>query len=222
MLFYLLFKPLKTVLAIMLMGLLFFLNSFEEKRKVKVWVEKDGIIIVEAEHFQREIQDKVDDFVVKDSPNGFSGTGYVRWEGSGDWKNEVPYDSFPKNRSLRYHFKINNPGIYLAKIRNYHLEEDGDNDVYLSINKSTWNKIYDHQVKQFSWDENGKWKDSYPQHFEEGVYLLEIAGRSVGFGVDKITLFKEEYYPEPLNNHKSQPWFAKEESVSIWLEHKSE
>lgn len=202
----------KIILAIASIPLMVFLHYSEEAKQVKVWLEEGGLLSIEAEHFQPEIQNRSVPFTFQNDPQGYSGSGYLVWDGEGHWKGRVPYDSMPENRALVYHFKINTPGTYYAKIRNYHHLKDGDNDIYLSINKGNWNKIYDHQEKEFTWDENGKWDDAFPQYLKAGIYTLEIAGRSVGFGVDKIALFLEEHYPTPLDNHAVQPWFSNEES----------
>lgn len=200
---------------LVLAGLLF-LPLVAQSQKLKVWTEQDGMVIIEAENYQPEIQENEVLFRLMKSPEGFSGKGYLVWEGKGHWKDRLPYDSLPPFRSIKYFVKINSPGTWFAKVRNYHLEEDGDNDIYISINQGNWNKVYDHQAKEWTWDENGKWEDSHPQYLKPGIYKLEIAGRSVGFGIDRITLFEEKYYPATQENHQLQPWFSKQESPAVY------
>ena len=182
----------------------------------KVWKENNGIVIIEAENNQDKKSNE-NGWKLKKIPKGYTGKGYYQWNGVGLWHKPSAYDSLPAERILTYYFEIEKEGVYYAKLRNYHLQEDGDNDVFLSINKSDWNKVYDHQESQWTWDENGKWEDKYPHFFKKGIYILQLGGRSVGFGVDKIALFHETLAPDPWSACDTTLWSDTKESKTYWL-----
>tara|TARA_R110000868_G_scaffold243273_1_gene499208 strand:+ start:1268 stop:1903 length:636 start_codon:yes stop_codon:yes gene_type:complete len=182
---------------------------------VKVWKENDGILVIEVENHSDKKSPNVK-WELKKESKGFSGTGYYQWTGVGIWHKIDEYASMASERILSYTFEINKKGIYYAKIKNFHLMEDGDNDVYLSINKSSWNKIYDHQKENWTWDENGQWNDKYPQYLKKGIYQIELAGRSQGFAIDKIALFHESHSPDPWTDCESTIWADSKESKTYY------
>lgn len=153
----------------------------------KVWLEKDGIAVIEVENAS-SLPDSSQNWKIMRDPKGFTGSGYVVWNGAGDWGPESrPYDtSLLQDRKLTFHVKISTRGTYFLKVRNYHLLQDGDNDTWTSVNNSHWGKTYDHQVASFTFDERGDWA-KYP--LDTGIVKVELAGRSRGFGADRLVLF---------------------------------
>ena len=151
-----------------------------------VWVEEDGFVVIETESVNQALDPE--EWVLADEPEGYTGQGYLRWEGEGNmYKDPLVHDalSYP-DEVLRYLVWVNNPGEYAVHIRNIHELADGDNDVWFSINGSHFDKVWDHDVKEFTWTEYDKW--TWPLH--EGVNEIALAGRSAGFGIDRIVLHK--------------------------------
>ena len=163
----------------------------------KRWVEKDGIIIIEAENITDSLPEG---WIVQQAHQGYQGRGYLQWAGEGMWGPETyAYHEMPQDRMVTYYFKINTPGIYFVKLRNYHLKKDGDNDVWISVGEGNFGKLYDFETNAWTFDERGTW-GSY--QLEAGkVYKVQLAGRSSNFNVDRIHIFhsskvKLEYKPK--------------------------
>lgn len=154
----------------------------------KVWSERNGYVIIEAEN-AAGFKSNSGGWQLNAHAKDYTGTGYVTWRGPASWGPETrEYDSVSAEKKLSYRVRINTPGTYYAKVRNRHDREDGDNDVWLSVNKGTWGKTYDHDVNRFSFDERGDWAK---YKLDTGVYLVELAGRSPNFSADRIVLYKE-------------------------------
>lgn len=161
----------------------------------KLWLEKDGIAVIEAESAPN--LPKSSGWVKGDTLQGYYGSGYMVWRGTGDWGPESrPYDSITQEtRILTYHVEIQKAGIYYLKLRNQHQHEDGDNDVWTSVNGSDWGKTYDWQENEWSLDERGIWAK---YTLEKGINKVELAGRSQGFSVDRIFLYQIDIPVESL------------------------
>ena len=163
------------------------------ERKISIeniWCEKNGIAVIEAENASNFKSEKNGWEIVNDIP-GFKGRGICVWRGAADSGPESrSYDTeFLHERKLIYKVSISTPGNYFIKIRNIHRYVDGDNDVWVSADKCNWGKTYDHQINEYTFDERGAWAI---YHFKEGIHTIELAGRSAGFGVDRIVLFKSD------------------------------
>lgn len=111
----------------------------------------------------------------------------------------MDYSQIEETRKLVYFVKINHPGKYYLKVRNYHTGKgsgghafDGDNDCFISINKSSFGKQYDHNVREFTWCETGIWRSAM---LSKGVYEIAMGGRSFDFGADRIALFHGDLAP---------------------------
>jgi hypothetical protein len=159
------------------------------KRKRLAWVEKNGVAVIEVENADG-FKDNPQGWQFGNSYPGFTGKGYCTWKGKGDWGPESrSYDTtLLADRKLSYLVKITSPGIYYAKVRNHHHFKDGDNDVWVSVNKSRWGKTYDWDIKQFTFDERGTFAK---YQLEAGTHLVELAARSGNFSADRIVLFRE-------------------------------
>lgn len=87
---------------------------------------------------------------------------------------------------------IERPGRYRIDLRNHHLKKDGDNDIWVHI--KGWpppvRRVGDHAVESYQWLTWGpEW--TYWDITEPGVYTFYVAGRSHGFGVDRIAIYGE-------------------------------
>lgn len=159
----------------------------------KIWTEENGIVVIEAENSQNGIPDD-NGWSFKNSPEGFSGPGYVKWTGSaltGKDNEHKDYQDIKDYRKLTYHFKINKTGIYYWRVRNYHNKRDGDNDCFVSVNKGIFRKTVDKDTLQWSWDDTPK--TAYKILNDPGIYEFALGGRSKNFCVDRIVIFHEEH-----------------------------
>jgi hypothetical protein len=167
----------------------------------KIWVENNKYVVIEVEDVERGYDHT--HWQMFTEPEGWTGSGYLVWKGTaigGHDKESVNYQDIEDARKLTYSIKINNPGVYFLKVRNYHVGKgsgdhifDGDNDCFISINKSDFGKQYDFNIKEFTWCETGNWRKAY---LAEGIHEVSLAGRSVDFGADRICLFHEDLAPE--------------------------
>ena len=189
----------------------------------KVWVEKDKYVVIEAERVAGGYDHT--HWEMSTEPSGWTGDGYLIWKGEAIWgeENEArDYDSIEESRKLIYHVKINTPGTYYLKVRNYHIGSgkgehpfDGDNDCFVSIAGGEFGKQYDHSVSTFSWDDTGNWRKAY---LDKGIHEIAIAGRSTDFGIDRICLFHEDlapkdgFGPSPHDWVEGYEWSRKGES----------
>ncbi len=200
----------------------------EDQAKRKVWVESNRYVIIEVENVDAGY--KHTDWELHTKPVGWTGTGYLVWKGSSIWGDDyenMAYAEMDDSRKLTYHIQITNPGVYYLKVHNYHVGKgsgdhffDGDNDCFISINKSDFGKQYDHNVLEFTWCETGNWRKAT---FEAGVYEVSIAGRSFDFGADRIALFhtdlapKGDFGPSPHDWVNDYEWATAPESEVVYM-----
>ncbi len=159
----------------------------------RVWREKDGVVIIETESVDSALNPEK--WELANSPQGYTGSGYLVWKSWGNmYKNPLMHDAItdPDN-TLKYKVWIDSPGEYAIHIRNLHHEEDGDNDVWVSINQSPYDKVWDHHIDQFTWTDF----DLTTWELNPGINEITIAGRSKGMGIDRIALHKPDL-PQPL------------------------
>ena len=173
---------------IKLLTIVFGLMACEAKPPAHTWKETDGVLVMEAED-GLYVAD-VSGWKMETTFSGYNGNGYVVWRGPGDWGPEKKtYNSISrKGHVISFPFTITNPGVYYVKVLNYHLEKDGDNDVWTSVDKGDWGKTYDWQINAWTTDERGEWAKVT---LTTGDHLVELAGRSEGFAVDQVIIFQE-------------------------------
>ena len=131
---------------------------------------------------------------------GFHGNGYAIWKGTAISGNDSQPGDEP-DRYLRLKIRIKEAGTYFIKLRNYHQSRDGDNDVFIRTpgqEENNFRKYYDHDVNAWTLDETGDWAT---HQLEKGTHMLEIAGRSHGFAIDELLIYKEgTVLPQPPVN----------------------
>ena len=160
----------------------------KENEASKVWMEKDGMVVIEAENVAHPLPEG---WEFKQEHQGYTGKGYIQWTGKGMWGPETyDYQEMPNDRLVTYYFKVNTPGVYFIKLRNYHLKKDGDNDVWISVGGGVFGKLYDFEENAWTFDERGTWGTYELQAGK--VYKVELAGRSGNFNVDRIHIFRSD------------------------------
>ena len=128
----------------------------------------------------------------------YLGTGYLKYigpvTGSGhdqEVDREGKLQGDPKDW-LIIPVEITVPGRYRIDLRNHHLHKDGDNDIWVHIVDYPLpiRRVGDHAVDSFQWLTWGpEW--TYFDLDKPGIYKFYIAGRSHGFGVDRIAIYNE-------------------------------
>ncbi|GAB5408954.1 MAG: hypothetical protein BalsKO_13190 [Balneolaceae bacterium] len=160
------------------------IESENECDENPIFLEKNGIVMVEAENVTIS-----EGWELETDVEGYSGEGYLTW---------TPATNVQPNGQglLAYTFKITNQGIYKVKIRNYHPCEDFTecNDIFLKMNDTEWRKNFNHTLAEWDWnsrqDVDHVFSDA-SYELEEGVHTLYLSGRSQDFSIDKIAIFHE-------------------------------
>ena len=167
----------------------------------QIFREIDGILICEGEDIDHHSYWKM-----TNEPEGFSGSGFLVWQGPDRTKSiegvAERYDSLgvrtgPREEWLIIRAYITNPGKYKLNVRNYLLNENSGNDVWVSmlgyrpdpIKKEVIKSIGDKQQgwAGFTWLGRG---EVVELELQAGLNDIVIAGKSVGFGVDRIAIYK--------------------------------
>jgi hypothetical protein len=165
----------------------------------EIWVEEDGVVVVEAETIEHHGH-----WELKTEPKGYSGAGYLNWDGPG--RSETPdgrggNDDYtnerqgPQNEWLIIRILVNHPGVYKMNARNYHVKEDGDNDSWswkVGQEISDWNPVR-RMGDSLKDGEGFTWLDWGVRSFylKAGVNNLYIGGRSRGFGIDRVAIYRD-------------------------------
>ncbi len=154
-----------------------------------------GYLLLEAENLAYS---DLWEFVKMDE-NRVLGTGYLKYigpvTGSGhgqeiDREGKLQGDP---NDWLTIPVLISEPGRYRIDLRNHHLRKDGDNDIWVHVvgYPLPIRRVGDHAVDSYQWLTWGpEW--TYFDLEKPGTYTFYIAGRSKGFGIDRIAIYNEK------------------------------
>ncbi|MBK8980056.1 MAG: hypothetical protein IPM29_29505 [Planctomycetes bacterium] len=160
--------------------------------------------------FEIESTPAVNGWALQSDRAGFSGQGYYRWIGPN-------YFSSPGNGILTYRVWIDDPGTYQVRIHNRHDHPDPseENDCWLSVNGSSWIKCYSNLVGisgRWNWHfrfDPGHGIVQYPMN--RGVNEIRVSGRSNGFMIDRVHVYRQPFQGENL----ALPLSARERSRPI-------
>ncbi len=186
----------------------------------QIYQEDSGIVIIEAENL-----DHHEDWTLTTNPDGYSGEGMLRWEGSrapGGGNDDHDGDrQQSQDTHLIFRILVTNPGPYRCDARNHHWSEDGDNDAW--VNRLGWSGYSRMPVKRVGdshHDGSGvTWLDWGQRvfYFTKGLNELYFGARSPDFAVDRVVwhldlnTFSEKAHdlslPESrmVNNPETQP-----------------
>jgi hypothetical protein len=179
------------LLVVLVLGALSFAVASEQRTAAgRLWSSPAGLIVIEAESTLATLREGAWERLEED---GATAGHAVIWRGPGTWQEGAhdarPYEPFKEPDSvLTYRFSVETEGRYLIKLRNRHSREDGDNDVWVSVDRQPYRKYYDWNQHAWTWDETGSW--AY-YRLAPGEHVLEIAGRSHGFAIDRIVIYRD-------------------------------
>jgi hypothetical protein len=164
----------------------------------QIWQMQDGYAVVEAEDI-----DVHEHWVFKTEPKGYTGEGYLEWQGPN--RSETPdgrggNDDYsderqgPQDEWLIVRVKCETPGPYNINVRNFHLKEDGDNDAWVwKVGKHiTTDEPVRRMGDSLRDGEGFSWLDWGVRTFwlHEGINNIVIGGRSIGWGMDRIAIYQ--------------------------------
>ncbi len=149
------------------------------------YFESGGMIAI-------EIEDKgPNGWAAPSSPTGFSGDGFLRWDGP-------DYFNSPGNAVLTYQIISSNPGNYLVGLRNRHDDPDPtmENDTWIRMNNGPWIKMFSNNPStpgNWNWESRfelpGPVYTSANFDINAGLNTLQFSARSRGFMMDRIHLY---------------------------------
>jgi hypothetical protein len=121
---------------------------------------------------------------------GHTGAGYYTWRGPNSFRS-------PDSGVLTYVFQIKTPGTYQLRIRNRHDFHDSteQNDCFTRMDGGTWVKTF--SSKRGEWNFRSNHEHGHSQkppasyEFKAGRHVLQLSGRSQGFSIDRIHLYRQ-------------------------------
>lgn len=165
--------------------------------RIKVFKEKDGLLIMELEHAPLP-----DLWAFRADTSGYSGAGYLAWQGENNYsKREIGV--------LELHFEIVHEGNYGLTIRNKigGTDRGNNNDLNISFQggqDTTGFRIFGGWFAVFT-NETGSWQTDLrgeidgdhfvlTRYFEPGSYSLRLSPRSTNFHIDRVAFFRKEQF----------------------------
>lgn len=158
----------------------------------QTFVETNGVLIMEAES-----SPAAGDWDLESSIGGFSGNGYLRWNGQN-------FFGTPGNGTITYRFRIQRAGNYellwrsritIGDNRTEHNDSWAQFPTGQNINGEQglngWTKVFMSTLNEWAWqsatvDNVGR---RVRQFFPAGEHTMQISGRSNGHAIDRIALF---------------------------------
>lgn len=168
-----------------------------------VWeVNGDGMLALEI-----EAHPPTGDWVFETVSEGYSGDGYYRWNGP---------DLFgtPGLGILRYPFHVNEPGSYSLILRNTHDNPDAtlENDCWFRMDGGQWHKLFSNgafSVGNWTWESTLE-GPALNWWFNPGDHVMEFSGRSFGFKMDRVHLYRDgTAFAQSLQQKIAEPELSK-------------
>ena len=188
------------------------LSLFIYAEKIKVWKEKAGVVIAEAEHVQNRNSLPPYWEIVR-FLKGFEDDGFVQWKGTSYLKES--YEDITEGRILTYHISVQKEGDYYLKIKGICFDETQAN-VLVRINSGDWKNFVIENDGNVNWDSNQA-SDSYPVFFPMGYHKVEIAGVNSGFLFDKFMLVNGSLFDLQGKENFAIPYEEKRESKNEYI-----
>jgi len=173
----------------------FALGALQDKEKLFI-EDKDGMIVMEAEHYHHKVDKDPHKWVAVKEPAGFSGDGAMEAKPNEDANNDA--EDFPDiSPRLDYKVKFAKAGKYRVWVRGYG-KTDSDNSVHVGLDGkavATSTRLGDWPTEEWAWQ--NETKDNAPATIEikePGTRTLNLFMREDGFVADKILLTRDEKY----------------------------
>ncbi len=155
------------------------------------FLEENGLVVIESE----SIDISSTDWVIESSDAGYTGSGYMRWNGP-------DFFGTPGNGIIAIPFKVNSAGNYYVKLRMSHLGAPaGDqwNDVWMKMNDNgTFVKavhpstyIADGFTFHTTLEPSGGVFEPPLYNLQAGENTVYLSGRSYNLRIDRIHIYKE-------------------------------
>ena len=152
---------------------------------VPVFEEADGVVVIEVESCRPQA-----DWKPEKDLKGFTGKGYYTWRGGNRFRS-------PGKGVLVYPVRVAEDGKYHLAIHNRHDFHDSteENDCWTRIDEEKWLKTFSSKRGEWTWHTRHEHSHSkkIPAFYElkAGLHLLRVSGRSKGFSIDRIHLYRD-------------------------------
>ncbi len=149
-----------------------------------IFQERDGRVVIEVESHP-----PVGAWRPERNMNGYTGAGYYTWRGPNLFRS-------PGQAPLVYAFEIKTPGTYQLRIRNRHDFHDSteQNDCFTRLDGGPWIKTFSSKRGEWTFrsnhEHNHHKKPNASYDLKAGRHILQISGRSQGFSIDRIHLYR--------------------------------
>ncbi len=181
--------------------ILLFIASCTKPESEKVYQEVSGLIEIDIEEVS------INGWKFKNNDIGFSGAGYLEWEGEGiNYNHEMGV--------LKFVLQVEQAGDYYFRIFNRHDHPDDfteNNDIFTKLGEGEWIKTFSHYShKKWGWDTrydlgDHQFVDPPKVTLKKGTNEFFIGGRSPGFKMDKIHFFHTELRADDYETHAPAP-----------------
>lgn len=180
-----------------------------------IYQESEGVLIIEVENGKLP-----DGWEVKNELGNYLGNAYVQWQGKDFMSKPGPGIIQFKARinnpgtyriQIRNYIAVgtsntehNDVWLRMPDADDYYGEKKGHFVYPKGSGKSPtpkgsgsdgWFKIYNNTRDKWSWGSKTSDHDAhniYAKFKKAGIYTIELSGRSMGFALDRLTLYKEE------------------------------
>lgn len=165
--------------------LLLFTVGFAPRAAETIFMEAGGQIVMEVESAPL-----AGDWKAEKDLSGFSGESYYTWRSSANISREG-------QGILTYRIKVTTPGTYHLRIHNRHDFPDAteENDCFTRLDEGKWVKTFSSKRGGWTWTTSHEFDHARkpPAEYElsAGLHTLQIAGRSKGFSIDRIHLYRD-------------------------------
>lgn len=168
-----------------------------------------GYAIVEAE--QLPLSGSAWRLQSNDAEDGSSptGSGYMQyvgpdWQGPGRELDHGQLYQGAKKDWMIVRFWVPEAGNYTINVRNTHVREDGDNDMWIGpVGRFGGIRAGDVSPGNFSWLDWGVTTYSY----QPGLHAIFTNGRSRNWGIDRVAIYREEAASMALDpDTPATPW----------------
>lgn len=149
------------------------------------YIPTDGLVVVEMEALAEGAG-----WSGASALSGFAGEGYVAWKGPDMSKT-------PGEGLVGFETSITDGGKYELRLRNRHDHPDvtDANDVWVRIDGGPWTKVFSSFRGEWTWDTRHRAADGkvgpVVLDLGPGTHKVEFSGRSEGFMIDRVHLFKQ-------------------------------
>jgi endoglucanase len=165
--------------------------AYAVHQETNVWEEAEGVIIIEAENNDSDFP-ALAAWAKESSTDyeGFSGEGYVRFnkQDAAIQADTIEYQDADLEKVLVYWIRVNQPGVYIAKIRSSQIGDVAASGAYMSVNQSPFIKLTGNESDEWDWTQ-----EEITFEFEEaGTYRLDLLGSTFNFLIDRIVLYNAD------------------------------